>query len=274
MRRPNSVCRHGWINELGLPAAGRVAGDRCRMTRFFATESLCKSFGGLRAVDRVSIAAEPGEVLGIAGPNGSGKSTFFNIVTAVPYPADAGRVMFEGREIQRLPGHVIARAGLARTFQRETVFAGLSAVDNVLTAVEHGKGSGRFADHVDAAQRTLDLVGFPATMHNVPAGALPVFHRKLLMIAGALALGPRLLLLDEPASSLTETEIERMQALIEQLRESGLAILLIEHVLPLLSAVSDRLVVFDQGRVIAEGRPAEVVRQPQVVEAYLGGAAR
>ena len=243
------------------------------MTRFFATETLSKSFGGLRAVDGVSVAADRGEILGIAGPNGSGKSTFFNIVTGVPYRADAGRVLFEGREIRRMSGHAIARAGLARTFQRETVFPGLSAVDNVLTAVENGPAPGRFADNVRAAETALDLAGYPGTMHNTPAGALPVFHRKLVMIAGALALQPRLLLLDEPASSLTEIEIARMQALIERLRDGGVTILLIEHVLPLLTAVSDRLVVFDQGRVIAEGPPATVIREPQVVEAYLGGAA-
>ena len=243
------------------------------MTRpFFATDALEKSFGGLRAVDGVSLSVEPGEILGIAGPNGSGKSTFFNVVTGVPYRADAGRVIFEGREIQRLPGHAIARRGVARTFQRETVFASLSAVDNVLVAVEQGPAPGRFAADVAAAEVALDLAGYPATMHNHAAGTLPVFHRKLVMIAGALALRPRLLLLDEPASSLTEPEIARMRALIERLRGEGLAILLIEHVLPLLTAVSDRLAVLDQGRVIAEGAPGEVVADPRVVEAYLGGA--
>lgn len=240
---------------------------------FFVADGLSKSFGGLRAVDSISFAVEAGEILGIAGPNGSGKSTLFNIITNVPIRADSGRVIFDGRQLHHLRGHQICRRGLARTFQRESVFPNLSAIDNVLTAVEYSGMAGRFQDNLKQSEAALDAVEFPATMHNHFAGNLPVFHRKLVMIASALALQPRLLLLDEPASSLTRPEIQRMQAVIENLRARGMTIILIEHVLSLLTALSDRLIVLDQGKLLAEGKPDAVIADPKVVEAYLGGAA-
>lgn len=240
---------------------------------FFVADGLTKSFGGLRAVDGISFAAEAGEIVGIAGPNGSGKSTLFNIITNVPIRADSGRVIFDGQELQHLSGYQICRRGIARTFQRESVFPCLSAVDNVLTAVEYSGAKKRFKDNVKRSEAALDAAEFPATMHNHLAGSLPVFHRKLVMIASALALQPSLLLLDEPASGLTQPEIKRMQAVIENLRARGMTILLIEHVLSLLSALSDKLIVLDQGKLLAEGRPETVIADPRVVEAYLGGAA-
>ena len=237
-----------------------------------AVSGVTKSFGALRAVDNISFAMAPGEILGIAGPNGSGKSTLFNAITRIPFDMDAGIVVFEGRQVQNLPAHRLAALGLARTFQRETVFPSLSAVDNVIVAIEQTNRGGSLRRNVLLAEQALDIVGFPATLHNWRAAALPVFLRKLVMIAGAIALDPKVLLLDEPASSLTPDEIDRLRALIRQLREMGLAILLIEHVLELLTGVSDRLMVLDQGRIIALGDPAQVVRDPQVVEAYLGAA--
>lgn len=238
-----------------------------------AVSGISKSFGALRAVDDVSFAVAPGEILGIAGPNGSGKSTLFNAITKIPFPADTGTVIFDGHEVQNRSAHDLANMGLARTFQRETVFASLSAIDNVLVAVEQTNRGGSMKKNVLLAEQALDVVGFPATLHNWRAAELPIFLRKLVMVAGAMALDPRVLLLDEPASSLTPQEIDRMRALILHLKEMGIAILLIEHVLELLTGVSDRLLVLDQGMPIALGEPSAVVKDSKVVEAYLGAAA-
>ena len=238
-----------------------------------SVRNLSKRFGAIRAVDDISFEVTRGEILGIAGPNGSGKSTLFNAITRVPFSSSDGEVVFDGRPIHRLPNNEIAKRGVARTFQRESVFPNLSAIDNILVTVEQTRRASKFGQRVALAEQALDIVGFPATLHNWPAGQLPVFLRKLVMMAGAVALDPQVLLLDEPASSLTVDEIDRMRNLIEELRRLGTTILLVEHVLPLLMAVSDRLMVLDQGRIIALGDPSEVVRNPVVIEAYLGAAA-
>lgn len=238
-----------------------------------AVSGISKSFGAVRAVDDVSFAVGQGEILGIAGPNGSGKSTLFNAITGIPFTSDAGTVIFNGMEVQGCSAHALASMGLARTFQRETVFASLSAIDNVLVAVEQTNRGGSLRRNVVLAEQALDVGGGPRTLHNWRASQLPVYLRKLVMIAGAMALDPQVLLLDEPASSLTPQEVDRMRALILQLKEMSIAILLIEHVLELLTGVSDQLMVLDQGKRIAFGHPADVVLHPHVIEAYLGVAA-
>ncbi|MFK7752536.1 MAG: ABC transporter ATP-binding protein [Sedimentitalea sp.] len=234
---------------------------------------LSKSFGAIKAVDGVSFDVGRGEILGIAGPNGSGKSTLFNAITRLPFSSSDGVVMFNGQPIHKLANNEIAKRGVARTFQRESVFPNLSAIDNVLVTVEQTKRASSFDQRVALAEQALDIVGFPATLHNWRAGQLPVFLRKLVMMAGAVALDPLVMLLDEPASSLTIEEIERMRLLIVELQRLGTTILLVEHVLPLLMSVSNRLMVLDQGRVIAMGEPGDVIKDPAVVQAYLGAAA-
>jgi len=225
-----------------------------------------KSFGALRAVDQVSFAVDSGEIFGIAGPNGSGKSTLFNVISGIPFGPDAGRVVFDGRDLAGLKGHQIARLGLARTFQRETSFDTLSLYDNALMGATYGLG-GRASAGVATS---LEFVGFERRNFARPASELSVYDRKCLMLATALAMSPKLLMLDEPASGLTRPEIETLITLIRRIAGRGITILLIEHVLTVLLALSQRLMVLNQGRVLVLGDPDSVVRDPEVIRAYLG----
>jgi branched-chain amino acid transport system ATP-binding protein len=229
---------------------------------------LRKSFGALAAVDDLSFDVWTGQIFGIAGPNGSGKSTLFNILTGIPFRPDAGEVVFAGRSLTGMPSHRIARSGLVRSFQKDATFDTLSARQTVGVASAHGSARGSAAMAV--TERLLDLVHFPAHRRNEASGSLPIFDKKRLAIASALALHPRLMLLDEPASGLTKPEISDLRQLILGVRDHGVTIMLVEHVLSLLLAVSDTLFVMNNGKVIAHGEPEAIIREPVVVEAYLG----
>jgi branched-chain amino acid transport system ATP-binding protein len=231
--------------------------------------NLTRRFGALVAVNDVSFAVSAGEVLGIAGPNGSGKSTLFNIVTGIPFAPTAGRVLLAGEDVTGLRPDRLARAGVLRTFQRDAEFVTLTAFQNAYASAVYNAGLAGAAATA-AARAALTDAGLPAARHDRPAGLLTVFERKQLMIASALAGAPKVLMLDEPAAGLTRPEFTGLSRLIAAVRDRGIAVVLIEHVLPLLLSVSDRLMVLNHGATIAEGRPAEVVRDPGVVSAYLG----
>jgi branched-chain amino acid transport system ATP-binding protein len=237
------------------------------MTAILEVEKVVKHFGALRAVDGVSFSVEEGEIFGIAGPNGSGKSTLFNIVTGVPYPAQDGVVRFKGARIERLAPHRICRLGLVRTFQRDAVFPSLTVRENIRLAILHGARVRPTGDRIDAA---LTACGLKAERFNLEAGGISVFEKKKLTIATALATEPSLILLDEPASGLTPPEVVELADLIRALQRRGLTVLVIEHVLSLLFEVCVRLMVLDQGAAIVTGSPNDVMRDPRVVEAYLG----
>lgn len=228
-----------------------------------------KRFGGLAAVDHVSFCVSRGERLGIAGPNGSGKSTLFNIITGVPYGPTSGEIHFRETRIDRWPAHRIARAGLCRTFQKDAEFADLSAEDTVLiSAVYSGATHSRRAHHL--VGNALDQVGFDPNRRKLRSAEISVFEKKQLMIASALVSAPQVLILDEPASGLTKPEIQDLDSLLISINETGVTILLIEHVLSLLLSVSQRLIVLNQGTVLAEGDPQTVIANQAVIEAYLG----
>ncbi|MBZ0164292.1 MAG: ATP-binding cassette domain-containing protein [Notoacmeibacter sp.] len=239
------------------------------MAPFFEIRNLSRSFGGLKALSNLSLVVDEGEIVGIAGPNGSGKSTLFNVITKIPFGSSSGEVVFRGSRIEGLSDIAIARMGIVRTFQRETVFRSMSCVDNILVAIEQTLGA-RGAEAEKLADEASEIVGFPRNFHNVPAAALPIFYQKQLMITTAVAQKPKLLLLDEPASSLIEDEVDWVHEVIKKLNSMGITILLIEHVLPLLTGVSSRLLVLEQGSRIALGPVDDVIRNPVVVEAFLG----
>ncbi|MEM1288598.1 MAG: ABC transporter ATP-binding protein [Pseudomonadota bacterium] len=234
-------------------------------------EGMRKSFGALRAVDDVSFVLNEREILGVAGPNGSGKSTLFNLLTRIQVQADAGTVWFDGKDISGVSANKICQLGIARTFQRDADFATMTALDNAIVGAAYGKNAGTSKQaNKDRAISALRRVGLDPSCDQMPAETLSSFQRRCLMIATALATDPAVLLLDEPASGLTPPEIAQLGNLIQSLREEGMSVVLIEHVLSLLLDVSDRLIVLDHGQVIAEGNPDDVVRSEAVIEAYLG----
>lgn len=237
--------------------------------RLLEVRGVSKSFGALAAVDDVSFALGRRQILGIAGPNGAGKTTLFNLITGSLFKADKGSVSFCGARIEKMAPHKIFRLGLARTFQKETSFANLTVEQNVRLGAAFGAAlRGRRLER--AVDRTLERLNL-ATERQDPAAALTVYGTKRLMLASAIVTGPQLLMLDEPASGLTAEEVADLQSLILSFRDDGMAILIIEHILPLLFGISERVMVMDFGRKLVEGTPGEVNRDPRVIEAYLGG---
>lgn len=238
---------------------------------FLQVKGLRKSFGGLVAVKDLEFEVEEGEIIGLIGPNGSGKTTTLNLLTGFLRP-DAGTIVFQGENVAGLPRHRMSQKGVARTFQLTKAFLGFTALENVMV----GRAYGREPAHSlgaarEEAKEILDQVGL-LSKANVPARNLTLMQRKMLELARALATRPKLLLLDELMAGLNPGETEDACQLIRKIRSAGMTIVVVEHIVQAICGLSDRILVLNMGEKIAAGPPQEIIRNPHVIQVYLGKA--